>query len=107
MAASGVDGVNMESIREESADNLGNSCTHAYIGGVRRSRTEVSIPKADGRERPLGITTVEDKIVQRAVVEVLNAIYETDFPGFSYGLDQAAAHTMRWMHWQRELSARK
>lgn len=43
------------------------------------------IAKADGRERPLGIATLEDKIVQRAVVEVCNAIYETDFLGFSYG----------------------
>ena len=43
------------------------------------------IPKADGRQRPLGIAALEDKIVQRAVVEVLNAIYETDFLGFSYG----------------------
>ena len=43
------------------------------------------IPKADGRQRPLGIATLEDKIVQRAVVEVLNAVYEVDFLGFSYG----------------------
>ena len=43
------------------------------------------IPKADGRQRPLGIASLEDKIVQRAVVEVLNAIYEADFLGFSYG----------------------
>ena len=43
------------------------------------------IPKADGRQRPLGIAALEDKIVQRAVVEVLNAIYEADFLGFSYG----------------------
>lgn len=43
------------------------------------------IPKADGRMRPLGIASLEDKIVQRAVVEVLNAIYEVDFKAFSYG----------------------
>src|SRR5512132_2986614 len=45
----------------------------------------VYIAKADGRLRPLGIAALEDKIVQRAVVEVLNAIYEADFLGFSYG----------------------
>ena len=42
-------------------------------------------PESDGRQRPLGIATLEDKIVQRAVVEVLNAVYEVDFCGFSYG----------------------
>jgi retron-type reverse transcriptase len=45
----------------------------------------VFIAKADGRSRPLGIAALEDKILQRAVVEVLNAIYEQDFLGFSYG----------------------
>jgi group II intron reverse transcriptase/maturase len=45
----------------------------------------VYIPKPDGRQRPLGIASLEDKIVQRAVVEVLDAIYEVDFRGFSYG----------------------
>jgi RNA-directed DNA polymerase len=45
----------------------------------------VYIPKPDGRQRPLGIAALEDKIVQRAVVEVLNQIYEEDFAGFSYG----------------------
>jgi group II intron reverse transcriptase/maturase len=45
----------------------------------------VFIPKPDGRQRPLGVAALEDKILQRALVEVLNAVYESDFLGFSYG----------------------
>jgi RNA-directed DNA polymerase len=61
---------------------------HARVHrGSYRSRPSrrAYIPKADGRLRPLGIASLEDKILQRATVEVLNAIYETDFLGFSYG----------------------
>ena len=53
------------------------------------------IPKPDGRQRPLAIAALEDKIVQRAMVAVLNAIYEEDFLGFSYGFRPGAARTMR------------
>jgi group II intron reverse transcriptase/maturase len=66
--------------------NLADLHRRLHSGAYRPSPSRRSyIPKADGRQRPLGIATLEDKIVQRAVVEVLNAVYEVDFCGFSYG----------------------
>ena len=59
------------------------------------------IPKTDGRQRPLGVPTLEDKIVQRALVAVLNAIYEEDFlisSGSRTGFGPDETRTMRWMH---------
>ena len=53
--------------------------------GAYRAQPSRGIPKADGRQRPLGIASLEDKIVQQAVVTIFNAIYEVDFKGFSYG----------------------
>jgi RNA-directed DNA polymerase len=85
-AAPGVDGVTWAAYRQELEDNLHDLHARLHTGRyqVKPSR-RVYIPKADGRQRPLGIASLEDKIVQRAVVEVLNAIYEVDFLGFSYG----------------------
>ena len=66
--------------------NLRDLHARVHAGRYRpRPSRRVYIPKADGRQRPLGIASLEDKILQRAVVEVLNAIYEEDFVGFSYG----------------------
>ena len=66
--------------------NLGDLAERLQRGAYRAEPVRRAyIPKADGRQRPLGVPTLEDKIAQRAVVEVLNAIYETDFLGFSYG----------------------
>ena len=85
-AASGVDGMTWDAYGEGLQDRLRDleACIHRGSYRAQPSR-RAYIPKPDGRQRPLGIAALEDKIVQRAVVEVLNAIYETDFVGFSYG----------------------
>ena len=85
-AAPGVDGETWRHYGEALEDNL-QSLSHRLKQGAYRAKPvrRVYIPKADGRLRPLGVTALEDKIVQRAAVEVMNAIYETDFLGFSYG----------------------
>jgi RNA-directed DNA polymerase len=85
-AAAGVDGETWKSYGERLEENLQDLADRLKRGAYRAKPVRrVYIPKADGRQRPLGVTALEDKIVQRATVEVLNAIYETDFLGFSYG----------------------
>ncbi len=85
-ATPGVDKVTWEDYGQDLRANLQDLLTRVHSGGYRASPSRrVYIPKADGRQRPLGIATLEDKILQRAVVEVLNAVYEVDFLGFSYG----------------------
>jgi RNA-directed DNA polymerase len=85
-AATGVDGVTWRDYEEELERNLQDLHARVQRGAYRaRPSRRVYIPKADGRQRPLGVAALEDKLLQRAVVEVLNAIYETDFLGFSYG----------------------
>ena len=85
-AAPGMDGETWRHYGEKLEENLQDLSERLKRGAYRAKPVRrVFIPKADGRQRPLGVTTLEDKIVQRTAVEVLNAIYETDFLGFSYG----------------------
>jgi group II intron reverse transcriptase/maturase len=85
-AAPGVDGVTWHAYGQDLEVRLQDLHERVQSGRYRASASRrVYIPKADGRLRPLGIATLEDKIVQRAVVEVLSAVYEEDFRGFSYG----------------------
>ncbi len=85
-AAPGVDGETWRHYGETLEQNLQNLSGRLKRGSYRAKPVRrVYIPKADGRQRPLGVTALEDKLVQRATVEVMNAIYETDFLGFSYG----------------------
>ena len=85
-AAPGVDGETWRHYGEQLEVHLQDLSERLKRGAYRAKPVRrVYIPKADGRQRPLGVTALEDKIVQRAAVEVLNAIYETDFLGFSHG----------------------
>jgi len=85
-AAAGVDGQTWEQYGEAIEDNLIDLASRLRRGAYRAKPVRRAyIPKSDGRLRPLGVPTLEDKIVQRSVVEVLNAVYEQDFLGFSYG----------------------
>jgi group II intron reverse transcriptase/maturase len=85
-AAPGVDGVTWQDYESGLEDRLQDLHTRVHRGTYRALPVRRRfIPKPDGRQRPLGIAALEDKIVQRAVVTVLNAIYEEDFLGFSYG----------------------
>jgi RNA-directed DNA polymerase len=85
-AAAGIDGETWRHYGESLEANLLDLSGRLQRGAYRAKPVKRAyIPKTDGRLRPLGIPALEDKIVQRSVVEVLNAIYEADFLGFSYG----------------------
>ena len=85
-AAPGVDGQTWQQYGEDLENNLQDLSARLQRGAYRAKPVRrVFIPKADGRQRPIGVPALEDKIVQRATTEVLNAVYETDFKNFSYG----------------------
>ena len=85
-AAPGVDGTRWQEYEIGLEDRLIDLHSRVHRGAYRaKASRRVYIPKADGRQRPLGVAALEDKIVQQGVVTILNAIYEEDFLGFSYG----------------------
>ena len=85
-AASGVDGLTWPTYEADLDRNLTDLHERVHRGAYQALPSRrVYIPKPDGRQRPLAVAALEDKIVQRAVVALLNAIYEEDFLGFSYG----------------------
>ncbi len=85
-AAPGVDGVTWQQYGEGLEDKLQDLSARLKRRAYRaRPVRRVYIPKADGKKRPIGVTALEDKLVQQATVMALNAIYEVDFLGFSYG----------------------
>jgi RNA-directed DNA polymerase len=88
-AAPGVDGETWRQYGEHLESNLADLSARLRRGAYRaKAVLRRFITKDDGRPRPLGVTALADKLVQRATVTVLNAIYETDFLGFSYGYRQ-------------------
>jgi retron-type reverse transcriptase len=85
-AAPGVDGLRWKEYETGLEGRLTDLHSRVHRGAYRaKPSRRVYIPKGDGRQRPLGVAALEDKIVQQAVVTILNAIYEGDFLGFSYG----------------------
>jgi group II intron reverse transcriptase/maturase len=85
-AAPGVDGVTWQEYETGLEGRLADLHSRVHRGAYRAQPSRrVYIPKPDGRQRPLGVAALEDKVVQQAVVTILNNIYEEDFRGFSYG----------------------
>lgn len=85
-ASPGIDGETWKSYGRNLEDHLRDLSKRLKRGSYRpRPVKRAYVPKGDGRQRPIGVTALEDKIVQRATAEVLNAVYEEDFLGFSYG----------------------
>ena len=93
-AAPGMDGQTWQHYGQALEENLADLSARLQRGAYRAKPVRrVWIPKADGRERPIGVPTLEDKIVQRAAAEVIGAVFDADFKGFSYGFRPArSAH---------------
>jgi retron-type reverse transcriptase len=99
-AAPGVDGLTWRAYEMDLDHRIKDLHSRVQRGAYRAQPSRRRyIPKPDGRMRPLAVASLEDKIVQRATVAVLEAIYETDFLGFSYGFrPKRGQHDARWTH---------
>ena len=100
--AVGIDGVTAADYETDLGANLRDLLNRIKSGRyfappVRRHY----IPKADGTKRPLGIPTLEDKVAQRAILMLLEPIYEADFLPSSYGFGPVGQLTMHWIHYER------
>ena len=107
-ASPGVDGVRWQEYEPGLERRLVDLGSRVHRGTFRAQPSRrVYIPKADGRQRPLGIAALEDKIVQQAVVTILNQIYEVDFKGFSTGSVRTAVPIKRSMRSLWDWSGRR
>ena len=107
-AAPGVDGVTWEDYGHDLEARLEDLHGRIHRGAYRAQPSRRRyIPKPDGRRRPLGIAALEDKIVQRALVEALNAVYEEDFLDSRMDFAPDAASMRRWTSWRSESTARR
>jgi hypothetical protein len=100
-AAPGVDGETWEHYGQDLEARLAELSDRVRRGAYRPQPVRrVYVPKWDGKQqRPIGVTAIEDKIVQRATVSVLNAVYEPEVAGFRMAHDQGAPPTRRWQPW--------
>jgi RNA-directed DNA polymerase len=97
-ASPGVDGVTWEEYETELEDRLADLHSQVHRGTYRaQASLRVYIPKADGRQRPLGVAALEDKIVQQAVVTILTRFTRWTSKAFRMGSDPDAVRTRRWM----------
>src|SRR5215472_13832267 len=100
-AAPGVDGVRWQEYETGLEGRLIDLHGRVHRGAYRaQASRRVYIRKADGRQRPLGVAALEDKVVQRAVTTILQQIYEEDFLGFSMGSDRSATSIKRWIRYR-------
>ena len=107
-AAAGVDAVTWEHYAEGLEGKLQDLHRRLHAGAYRAlPARRTYIPKADGKQRPLGIAAMEDKIIQAAIVMLLTPVYEAEFPGFQLWVPaRGAASTMRWTRLRTESKGR-